>query len=49
MEVKTASSMPMWFVKVLDKLNIYPTSFSKYGGGYADKLIHDRKGTRKYA
>ena len=38
MEVKTASSMPMWFVKILDELNIYPTSFSKYGSIYK-KLV----------
>ena len=42
MEVKTASSMPMWFVKVLDKLNIYPTSFSKYGSVY-QKLLKKGK------
>ena len=42
MEVKTASSMPMWFVKILDNLNIYPTSFSKYGSIYK-KLVKKGK------
>ena len=42
MEVKTASAMPMWFVKVLDSLNIYPTSFSKYGSIY-QKLLKKGK------
>lgn len=42
MEVKTASSMPMWFVKTLDDLKIYPTSFSKYGSIY-QKLLKKGK------
>jgi len=31
MEVKTLDSMPLWFVKILSDLKIYPKSFSKYG------------------
>ena len=31
------------------KLNIYKTSFSKYGRGYARKLELERRGIRKYA
>ena len=34
MEIKTLNSMPLWLVKVLSELNIYPTSFSKYGKIY---------------
>ena len=34
MEIKIAGSMPMWLVKILDELKIYPTSFSKYGAAY---------------
>lgn len=45
MEVKTAKSLPLWFVKILDELNIYPTSFSKYGSVY-QKLL--KKGMISY-
>lgn len=45
MEVKTAKSLPMWFVKILDKLQIYPTSFSKYGNVYKKML---KKGMINY-
>ena len=34
MELKTASSIPLWLSRVLDELKIYPTSFSKYGYAY---------------
>ena len=34
MEIKIAGSMPMWLVKILSELKIYPTSFSKYGAAY---------------
>ncbi len=34
MEIKIAGSMPMWLVRMLDELKIYPTSFSKYGAAY---------------
>lgn len=49
MEIKIAGAMPIEIAHILSRLNIYKSSFSKYGRGYADKLIHDRKGTRKYA
>ena len=45
MEVKTAKSLPIWFVKILDNLNIYPTSFSKYGNVYKKML---KKGMIRY-
>lgn len=34
MEIKTLNSMPLWLVKSLSKLKIYPTSCSKYGKIY---------------
>ncbi|MBR3524022.1 MAG: polyphosphate polymerase domain-containing protein [Bacilli bacterium] len=34
MEVKTLSTLPLWFTKVLAELKIYPKSFSKYGSIY---------------
>lgn len=34
MEVKTSGSFPIWFVKILSDLKIYPISFSKYGNIY---------------
>ncbi len=34
MEIKALGSMPIWLAKVLSKMKIYPTSFSKYGTAY---------------
>lgn len=31
MELKTLGALPLWFVKVINEMNIYPTSFSKIG------------------
>ncbi len=39
MEVKTLDSYPLWFVKILSKLKIYPTSFSKYGNVYKQEIL----------
>ena len=38
MEIKIAGAMPMWLVRILDELKIYPTSFSKYGNAYQREL-----------
>lgn len=38
MEIKTLGSMPLWLVRSLSKLKIYPTSFSKYGSIYQKEL-----------
>lgn len=38
MEIKTAGAMPFWLVDILEKLEIYPTSFSKYGTAYGIML-----------
>jgi hypothetical protein len=37
MEVKSPGAMPMWFVRLLDDMKLYPTSYSKYGSAYARK------------
>lgn len=34
MEIKVARSMPFWLARLLSELQIYPTSFSKYGFEY---------------
>ena len=34
MEIKTFNGIPLWFNKVLNNLNIYPTSYSKVGKIY---------------
>ena len=36
MEIKTLGSMPLWLVRCLSELNIYPASFSKYGKIYEE-------------
>lgn len=41
MEVKVIGALPLWFVEILNKLEIYPTSFSKYGTVYKDKIIKE--------
>lgn len=38
MEVKISDSMPLWFVRLLSRYEIYPTSFSKYGNFYKKQL-----------
>lgn len=34
MEVKVSGAIPLWFVELLSKYEIYSTSFSKYGCVY---------------
>ncbi len=43
MEVKTSHSMPLWFVRALSQLQIYPISFSKYGKIYQISLEKNLK------
>lgn len=38
MEVKISDAMPLWFVRLLSRYEIYPTSFSKYGNFYKKQL-----------
>ncbi len=37
-EIKTLGAMPLWLSHALDALEIYPTSFSKYGTAYREHL-----------
>ena len=39
MEIKIAGPMPLWLVRILDSLKIYPKSFSKYGAAYQKELM----------
>lgn len=49
MEIKTATSIPLWLVEVLSKNKIYKTSFSKYGTAYALMIKNKKKGEQKLA
>lgn len=53
MEIKIPGTMPLWLSHTLDRLEIYPTSFSKYGNGYKEscklKKTERRIGEIKYA
>ncbi|MBQ6654994.1 MAG: polyphosphate polymerase domain-containing protein [Erysipelotrichaceae bacterium] len=51
MEVKTLTAMPLWLTNVLDSLNIYPSSFSKYGAIYEKHLMKgvSRKCSKYYS
>lgn len=39
MEIKVEGAMPLWLVNLLNKHNILPTSYSKYGKCYENYLI----------
>ena len=53
MEIKIPGTMPLWLCHILDELEIYPISFSKYGSGYQQseqlKKQERKKGEIKYA
>lgn len=53
MEIKIPGTMPLWLSHTLNELEIFPTSFSKYGRGYEQsiqkKKIEQTKGEIKYA
>lgn len=34
MEIKAPGAIPMWLVKILNEMKLYPTSYSKYGRAY---------------
>ena len=38
MELKVPDAFPLWLVRALSELKIYPTSFSKYGAIYREEL-----------
>lgn len=44
MEIKAIQNLPLWLVHALSDLEVYPTSFSKYGSVYS-KEIQDQKQT----
>ncbi|MCQ2558541.1 MAG: polyphosphate polymerase domain-containing protein [Oscillospiraceae bacterium] len=39
MEVKIPGAAPVWLAKMLSELQIYPTSFSKYGSAYRGNIL----------
>lgn len=43
MEVKTLGAIPMWFVKILNKIKASPCGFSKYGEGYTQLVLKANK------
>lgn len=52
MEIKIPGAMPLWLSHILDELEIYPVSFSKYGKGYQQMVMQERNkriGDKKYA
>lgn len=49
MEVKTASSFPLWLTEFLSRNAIYKRSFSKYGNAYVQFLQSTKKGGEKVA
>ena len=44
MEIKTDGAMPLWLSYTLDELDIFPTSYSKYGKAYADMILIEKRG-----
>lgn len=38
LEIKTAGAMPLWLAEALDREEIFPVSFSKYGAAYTRRL-----------
>ena len=47
LEIKTDGAMPLWLSRALSELQIYPTSFSKYGTAYLQTIT--QKGEQSYA
>lgn len=45
MEIKTAGGLPLWMSHELNRLKVFPTSFSKYGLAYQDLMT--KSGTKK--
>ena len=38
LELKTDKAIPLWLVKIMNELDMYPVSFSKYGEIYKNKI-----------
>lgn len=51
MELKIPDAMPVWFAHILTELDIFPTSYSKYGSAYERELLgyHNEERTNCYA
>lgn len=60
MEVKVPGAMPLWLVKLLSELSVYPVSFSKYGTAFQKEFekkkqrllepaLHTQKGLIHFA
>lgn len=39
LEIKVSGAMPLWLSAILDQLEIYPSSFSKYGTYYKQRVL----------
>lgn len=48
MEVKTNGAMPLWFSKILSELEIFKSSFSKYGNEFDLKVKTEKKRVFSY-
>ena len=49
LEIKAAGSMPLWLTHELDRLRIYPHSYSKYGNAYKLMLsVKDKNELKVY-
>lgn len=42
MEVKAERGLPLWFVRTLSEMKLYPTSFSKYGSEYQRYILETK-------
>lgn len=47
MEIKTNSSIPLWLSHILNKYDLYSSSFSKYGTEFFEYLLETRKEDEK--
>ncbi len=47
MEIKIPGACPIWLVKILSQLKIYPVSFSKYGTCYKNFILNNSKQENK--
>lgn len=41
MEIKIPAACPLWLSRILSKSNIFPTSFSKYGFFFCNKILNN--------
>ena len=49
MELKIVDSTPLWMARLLSRLEIPKTSFSKYGAAYQQLVFGNQKGALQYA